>query len=55
LIDHIKNSAENAKQLEVREATKETLVNLDNNMSYTDNHAVLESGSFVTKISQFFK
>ncbi|MFT5847768.1 MAG: hypothetical protein ACI902_001830, partial [Psychroserpens sp.] len=27
----------------------------DNNMSYTDNHAVLESGSFVTKISQFFK
>lgn len=51
----IKNIAENAKQLEVREDAKEALENLDENISYTDNDAALESQSLLSKISRFFK
>ena len=51
----IKNIAENAKQLEVREEAKDALENLDENISYTDNDATLESQSLLSKIKRFFK
>ena len=51
----IKNIAENAKQLEVREEAKDALENLDENISYTDNDATLESQSLLSKITRFFK
>ena len=54
-IDSIKIIAENAKQLEVREAAKEALENLDENISYVDNDSTLESQSLLSKILRFFK
>jgi hypothetical protein len=54
-IERIKDVAENAGQLEVREAAKEALENLDENISYNDNATSLESQSLLSKITRFFK
>ena len=54
-ISSIKHLAENAKQLEVREEAKDALENLDENLSYQDNTATLESKSLLSKIMGFFK
>ncbi|WP_040279117.1 hypothetical protein [Psychroserpens damuponensis] len=54
-INRMKHIAENATQLEVREEAKDALENLDENLTFNDNAATLESPSFFDKISRFFK
>jgi hypothetical protein len=51
----MKNLAENAKQIEVREEAKDALENLDENLSFNENASTLESPSILSKISRFFK
>ena len=54
-INRMKNLAENAKQIEVREEAKDALENLDENLSFNENASTLESPSILSKISRFFK
>tara|TARA_R110000751_G_scaffold306869_2_gene426438 strand:+ start:124 stop:777 length:654 start_codon:yes stop_codon:yes gene_type:complete len=54
-ISRMKNLAENAKQIEVREEAKDALENLDENLSFNENASTLESPSLLSKISRFFK
>ncbi|MFD2914233.1 hypothetical protein [Psychroserpens luteus] len=54
-ISRMKNLAENAKQIEVREEAKDALDNLDENLSFNENASTLESPSLLSKISRFFK
>ena len=54
-IHRMKHIAENAKQQKVRVEAKDVLENLDDNLSYNDNTATLESKSLLSKITGFFK
>nr|WP_321226390.1 hypothetical protein [uncultured Psychroserpens sp.] len=54
-ISRMKNLAEKAKQIEVREEAKDALENLDENLSFNENASTLKSPSLLSKISRFFK